>query len=508
MLKQKSRIQIAVVICGLLIASSFENVEGAKTSKSKSKSSSSSSSGRVSKPSTNTQASHANPASFSYGNVKPNAPQPSAPVQQSYAPKPAYNQPAAPSYPAASQPAAPGWNVGANNQARPPYPVNNNQQFGNPPPQYSPHPNPGPPPAYGANPGQPTNFNQQPPAYRPPQQQPAYPQQQPAYPQQPAYSPQQPAYHPQQPAYQPQPNFQQPAPAAGGFAPQQPPQVINNYHITPGQTGGGYGQPQSSGPGLLKTAVVAGAAGLGGAALYNAFKPDNDPKTTVVYVTQPPAAAPVAAAEPVTQAPVQQPAVQPVQPYPQQPYPQQSYPQQPYPYDPNNPQQYNPQQQPYSPQPYDPNQQQQYNPAAPVAVPVPAGDAPPQSPPAEAQTAPPTIPVAAETTAPPAPAVDSTVNAALTGSSTSSPLEVSSIPPPEITTLPSSTILANNPVSAVPAKSERMGEVVEQKMATVVDQPVPKPSESKVENAGAALTYSVTLFLLSFAFQFVSKSLL
>lgn len=26
---------------------------------------------------------------------------------------------------------------------------------------------------------------------------------------------------------------------------------------------------QSSGPGLLKTAVVAGAAGLGGAALYN-----------------------------------------------------------------------------------------------------------------------------------------------------------------------------------------------------------------------------------------------
>lgn len=35
-----------------------------------------------------------------------------------------------------------------------------------------------------------------------------------------------------------------------------------------GGFGGGYPQ-QSSGPGLIKTAVVAGAAGLGGAALYN-----------------------------------------------------------------------------------------------------------------------------------------------------------------------------------------------------------------------------------------------
>lgn len=297
MLKQKSKIQI-VVICGLLIASSFDIVECAKTQKSKSKgSSSSSSSSRTSKPSTNNQA-HANPAAFSYGNVNPNAPQsvrPSAPVQQSYAPKPVYNQPAgAPSYPA-NQPPAPGWNTNQNNQARAPYPVNNNQQFGNPPPQYAAHPNQGPPPVYASNPanaGAP-NFNQQPPAYRP---------------QQPAYNPQQPAHNPGQPAYNPQPGYQQPA--AGGFAPQQPPQVINNYHIAPqsgggfGQTGGGFGQ-QSSGPGLLKTAVVAGAAGLGGAALYNAFKPDHDPKTTVVYVTQPPqAAAPVA---PVTQAPEVQP---------------------------------------------------------------------------------------------------------------------------------------------------------------------------------------------------------
>lgn len=536
--QQKSKIQIAV-ICGLLLLSHFDICDARKTAtnnKSKSKGSGSSSSG--------SRTQQANPASLSYSGVSPNAAQPkkpSAPAQQpSYAaqaPKPAYNQP--PVYPPSNQAnqRPVGWNVDnnqrqaapypANNQPKPnspPYP-NNNQQFGNPPPQYSQYPNQGPPPAYAQNPshaGQP-NFHQPPPAY----------------------SPQQPAggYHPQ-PGYNPgaaQPHYNQPQQPAFQPAAQQP-QVVNHYHgVQPGggMTGGGFGgggfgggggfPQQSGGPGLLKTAVVAGAAGLGGAALYNAFKPDShhdEGKTTVIIVnnTQPAAAPAAVAPAPVEAAP-------PAQQYPQQPYPQQPYPQQyPQQYDPNQQQynqQYNPNQ-PYNPnQQYDPNQQynpnQQFTAPGQVPLPVPVDGSPAALPPAvDGSVASPSavegqVPAVAVEGQVPAVAVDGVQSTpvvadpsaiATSPESTTQLLSDSSpVVSSDVTTPASSTVLANNS-NPIVALSARDGEVIEQKAATITNQEAPKASESKTENAGAHLKYSFIVLSLSLVYQLAIKSLL
>lgn len=330
---QKRNKTTVLVICGLLLISSFDICESRKTSSSKNKSksgSSSSSSSSRTKPS-NTQ--HANPASFSYSNVQPSAPQsvkPSAPVQQkpSYPvqSQPTYNQAPYPvqNQPNYNQPPATnsrpiGWNVDQNKPpVNPPYPVNqpkpnsppyptNVQQNSNPQSMYPPQQAPqGPPPAYSNYPSN-TNFNNPPPAYSqhpvqgPP---PAYSNvpHNPQFNSQPAYNPQQ-SYNPQS-AYNPQQAYN-PQPA---FIPNQQPQFI------PVQ------QQTNSGPGLVKTALVAGAAGLGGAALYNAFKSDSDPKTTVIYVnnTQPIAATGDSAPQPVAPQPEQtalnNPVMQPTQP--------------------------------------------------------------------------------------------------------------------------------------------------------------------------------------------------
>ena len=175
-----------------------------------------------------------------------------------------------------------GWDTSSNNQQRPPAPApqqpvgwntNNNQQHQQAaPPAYSPQ-QPAPPP-YS-------------PPYSPPQNQgppPSYqqnPMQQPSYQQNPM----------QQPSYQPQP-------------------VINNYHQAPAQTGG------SSGPGIIGTALIGGAAGLGGAALYDyAFKSDSkeEEKTAAAVAPTVVAGAVAGAAVPETVAPV---AAAPVVPAP------------------------------------------------------------------------------------------------------------------------------------------------------------------------------------------------
>lgn len=176
-----------------------------------------------------------------------------------------------------------GWDTSSNNQQRPAaaapqqpvgWNTNNNQQHQQAaPPAYSPQ-QPAPPPY-------------SPPAYSPPQNQGPPP----SYQQNPM----------QQPAYQPQP------------------QVVNNFHQAPAQTGSG-----SSGPGILGTALIGGAAGLGGAALYDyAFKSDSKEEEkpaaavapTVVagaapVVAVPEAVAPVAAAPAVVAAVVPAPVVE------------------------------------------------------------------------------------------------------------------------------------------------------------------------------------------------------
>lgn len=528
--QQKSKIQF-VVICGLLILSSFDICDGRKTasSKSKSKSSGSSSSGRVSKP--NTQQSYVNPASLSYSGVAPNAPQPkkpSAPQQPSFvAPPKSYNTQQQAAYPQQThtQNSPPiGWNV--NNQPKPnvpPYPANN-QQFAprQNPPQYSQYPNQGPPPAYSQNPsniGQ-ANFNQPPPAYSPGNQgfkpqQPAY-QPQPNYNQQPGH--QQTNYGHQQPAYQPQPNYApqpaySPAGQPGGFA--QQPQVVNNYY--PGGT-----QQQSGGPGILKTALVAGAAGVGGAALYNAFNKNDDPKTTVIVInngtqseSNPQPAAPAAATQPpqVSQETIQNPPQQqyPQQQYPQPQYPQQQYPQQQYPqqqYDPNNPQ--------AVPQQYDQSQmnafgqQQQYNnqqqfPQNPVPL-NPDGSVsipPPQpidnSTPAIAVSVDPTqLPPAVADIASAAEQITESIQNATSAESTTQQvaLETSSAASiiSEISTS-STTMLANEsvPSSALNTRGE---EIVEQKNATIVHQSSPQ-TDTKGGNGASNFKISSSVALLS-----------
>ena len=116
-----------------------------------------------------------------------------------------------------------------------------------------------------------------PPAYSP--QQPAPPVYSPQQPAPPVYSPQHPAPPPYSPQYSPQQN---PSYVQNPMQ-QPPPQVVNNYHPAPAQTGG------SSGPGILGSVLIGGAAGLGGAALYDAFKPDDkvEEQTTSPVVAVP-----------------------------------------------------------------------------------------------------------------------------------------------------------------------------------------------------------------------------
>jgi hypothetical protein len=231
---------------------------------------------------------------------------------------------------------------------------------------------------------------------------------------------------------------------------------------------------------------------------------DNDPRTTVIIVnnTQP-AAAPAAE---VTQAPTTvvanpAPAQQPYDPntqysqYPQQ-YPQQ-YPNQ-YPsqqqYDPNS--QYN--------QQYNPNTQ--YNPAGvpiPAVQPVVEGIIP-VTPAVEGSVTPAvptqTPPVVGETTNSQTP--DMVSSAAMTDTSTPPVVD-----PSVETSTTSTTILTNTSVPIV-ALNNRMGEAVEQKRPIVTDSLAPRSSESKTENGGSHLKYSLTVLSLSLVYQLAIKSLL
>lgn len=271
--------------------------------------------GRITKPTTNRGYANPDIAKLSYSQN-----------QAASVPKPAAAPAPVASAPAQHQPARPvGWNVPSNA-----------------PPPYSAYPNHGPPPPYSAqaNPNLNSRFNEPPPTYyqggsgfpqtptyggashpggfgapgspvgaggsvyRPhgnnisaggfgggfapipnsaghapqgfPGGQPgaAYPggYQPPVYPQhQPAGFPQQSGVYPQQPGYQP--------PATGGF--QQPATVVHHYE-----------QPSSggSGVGTVLGAGVAGlAAGVGGAALYDALKPKDskeEPKETVAAASE------------------------------------------------------------------------------------------------------------------------------------------------------------------------------------------------------------------------------
>lgn len=260
--------------------------------------------GRVTKPTSNRGYASADIAKLSYSpsHAAPQKPAPipvaSSPVQQSGRPA--------------------GWNVP--NNAPPPYSAHANQ---GPPPPYSPQANPNlnsrfnePPPAYAqSNPGFPPA-----PAYQGGVSQSAYgasggvvagnayrthghnmstggfgggfaPMANAGYPQQPAQGfpgapvpqhgggypggyPQQPAYQPApMSGYQPQPAYQPPGggypqqsyqPPAGGF--QQPGTVVHHYESQPSSGGSGLGT-------VLGAGVAGLAAGVGGAALYDAFKP-------------------------------------------------------------------------------------------------------------------------------------------------------------------------------------------------------------------------------------------
>lgn len=212
--------------------------------------------GRITKPTTNRGYANPDIAKLSYSqNHAASVPKPVA------APAPVA------SAPAQHQPARPvGWNVPSNA-----------------PPPYSAYPNHGPPPPYSAqaNPNLNSRFNEPPPTYY--QGGSGFPQtptygaypggyQPPVYPQhQPAGFPQQSGVYPQQPGYQP--------PATGGF--QQPATVVHHYE-----------QPSSggSGVGTVLGAGVAGlAAGVGGAALYDALKPKDskeEPKETVAAAAE------------------------------------------------------------------------------------------------------------------------------------------------------------------------------------------------------------------------------
>lgn len=273
------------------------------------------------------------------------------------------------------------------------------------------------------------------------------------------------------------------------------------------------GIPQrSGGPGLLGTALAAGAAGVGGAALYNAFNRHDDPKTTVIILnnTQPAAAAP-AGETTVTQLPMtsqvpQQYPNQPYQgPYPNQPYPGQ-YPNQPYPgqypnqpyqgYNPNDPyNQYNqqyPGQQPYPQQPY------------PQQPPVP-GTLPVVSTPVEGAQ-----PLVNESsTAIPAPVSvnqEVTTGATISGETTTGVAgEATTIPPSvEVST---SAGLTNTSVP-INANSNVAGEIVEQKSVTTTNQENPKASESKAENSGISLQNSMSVLSLSVLYHIFVKYLL
>jgi hypothetical protein len=494
MRQQKNKIQ-AALICGLLMLSTFDFGECRKTSsnnKNKSKQVA------TQRPKTSNTQTHANPQSFSYGNVNPSAPQqpkPSAPVQQPIYPsqqRPAFNQPPPNTNTRPigfndqnqPRPQSPPYPVNQPKPNAPPYPMNNQHNSppypGNNPPPHSQFPNQAAPPIYAQNPSQ--NFNNQ--------QQPFVPSHQ-GHPQ-PGYQQPPPAYHPQPgyqqppPAYHPQPGYQQPPPA---YNPQ--PQVV--HHIV---------QPaapvqQSGGPGLLKTAVVAGAAGLGGAALYNvasnAFKSD-DPKTTVIYVnnTQPAAAPPapeVAAPAPQVPVPAQNPPVQAApEQYPQQTYPQQTYPQQTYPQD-QYPQNQYPQQQ------YPQNQypQQQY----PNQYPQP--QAPVQYDPNQAPTVAP--PIVGETTV--ANASNAETSTVVSGESTTlSPASQ------ESTTAGSTTITDSNGVSPINALNSRAEETVELRSSTHTHQSAPITGENKkASNSVSPLQYSIVMLSLSVVYQMIVKSL-
>lgn len=260
---------------------------------------------------------------------------------------------------------------------------------------------------------------------------------------------------------------------------------------------------RSGGPGILGTALIAGGAGLGGAALYNAFnRPDHnqDPKTTVIIVNNTaPAAAPA-------ESTVTQPTL--TSQYPQQPYPQQYpgyYPQQPYPYDPNNPYQqpppqyypgqqpppqYYPGQQPYPQQPYP---QQPLPVAQPVGAPVDGVQTP-----AVGDTSTIAVPVAV--------VQDGTTAAATIAGETTlaGDVTVTTVPSVEIST---SAGLTNTSVP-INAKSSIDGETVEQKSVTVQNQENPKASQSTAENSGISMEKSISVLTLSMLYHILAKYLL
>lgn len=56
--------------------------------------------------------------------------------------------------------------------------------------------------------------------------------------------------------------------------------VINNYYQQPTQTGG-------TGSSIAKNALLLGAGGLAGAAIYGALKPGEETKTVIIHDTVP-----------------------------------------------------------------------------------------------------------------------------------------------------------------------------------------------------------------------------
>ncbi|KAG5675909.1 hypothetical protein PVAND_005768 [Polypedilum vanderplanki] len=492
-MRRQLKIQIqTLVICGLLFLSSIDVSECRKTQSNNKKSKTGT---QTVRPKTVSNTQHANPASFSYSGVNPNAPQPvrpSAPVQQ-----PAYQS--RPSYPVSQNnpqqsvnSQSIGWNPNLNQQQRPqsaPYPTNNQNRPQYPSSNQAPYPSSNQAPYPSSNNQQSghsnyppqsnypqNNYNQQP-NYN----QPAYSPQQPVHaPQQPAYAPQQPAYAPQQPAYAPQ----QPA-----YAPQQP-QVVHHV-IQPVQPI----QQQSSGGSFLKTAAIGAAAGLGTAALYNQFTKNDDPKQTVIIVnnTQP---AQAAAASPV-ETPANQPInnnanVPPANYPPQQGYdqnynpqqqqyqPQQNYNQQPN-YDPNQ------NQQQFAPQQFNPALQQQFNNQA-QSVPVLNNENPTE----QTQS-----PVQENTELP-----------------KSDPEITTTIHPEQTTTISASEVLSTTSdmkmtvekgITPPDALNSRASETVELKDVPVNHQTSPQTSSGKLHNNGSHLQYSFIMLALSVVYNIVSR---